>query len=91
MAAGGFTSGRTRKTKRRKKEDVGERARVLTGGCDVNPAIKVDLSRNARFYPAVLRPHATVVICGMSADESSLPRLIQNSVLGIVCSGFILV
>lgn len=42
----------------------------------------MDLSRNAKFYPAVLKPHATVVIYGMSANESTLPGLwlMQNSI-----------
>jgi len=63
-------------------EDVGERVRTLTSGRGVDAVIEVDLSRNARFYPAVLRPYATVVIYGMSANESTLPSLwlMQNSV-----------
>jgi NADPH2:quinone reductase len=56
-------------------EDVGERVRTLTSGRGVDAVIEVDLSRNAKFYPAVLRPHATVVIYGMSANESTLPSL----------------
>jgi NADPH2:quinone reductase len=62
-------------------EDVGERVRTLTSGRGVDAVIEVDLSRNARFYPAVLRPYATVVIYGMSANESTLPSLwlMQNS------------
>ena len=63
-------------------EDVGERVRTLTIGRGVNAVIEVDLSRNAKFYPAVLLPHATVVIYGMSANETTLPALwlMQNSV-----------
>jgi len=63
-------------------EDVGERVRTLTDGRGVDAVIEVDLSRNARLYPSVLRPHATVVIYGMSANESTLPSLwlMQNSV-----------
>ena len=63
-------------------EDVGERVRTLTSGRGVDAVIEVDLSRNARFYPAALRPHATVVIYGMSANESTLPSLwlMQNNV-----------
>jgi NADPH2:quinone reductase len=63
-------------------EDVGERVRTLTSGRGVDAVIEMDLSRNARYYPAVLRPHATVVIYGMSANETTLPALwlMQNSV-----------
>jgi argininosuccinate lyase len=63
-------------------EDVGERVSTLTSGRGVDAVIEVDLSRNARFYPAVLRPHATVVIYGMSTNETTLPSLwlMQNSV-----------
>jgi len=63
-------------------EDVGERVRTLTSGRGFDAVIEVDLSRNAKFYPAVLRPHATVVIYGMSANESTLPSLwlMQNNV-----------
>lgn len=63
-------------------EDVGERVRKFTGGRGIDAVIEMDLSRNARFYPAVLRPHATVAIYGMSANESTLPTLwlMQNNV-----------
>ena len=62
-------------------EDVGERVRTLTSGRGVNAVIELDLTRNARVYPAILRPHATVVIYGMSANETTLPALwlMQNS------------
>lgn len=56
-------------------EDVGERVRALTGGQGVDAVIEMDLNRNAAYYPAVLRPHATVVVYGMSASESTLPSL----------------
>ena len=61
-------------------EDVGECVRTLTSSRGVNAVIDVDLSRNAGIYPAVMRPHATAVIYGMSANEAPLPRLIQNSI-----------
>jgi NADPH2:quinone reductase len=63
-------------------EDVGERVKTLTKGHGVDAVIEVDLSRNAKFYPAVLKPHAAVVIYGMSANESTLPSLwlMQNSI-----------
>jgi NADPH2:quinone reductase len=65
-----------------RSEDVGERVRALTGGRGVDAVVEMDLSRNARYYPAVLRPHATVVIYGMSANESTLPSLwlMQNNI-----------
>jgi NADPH2:quinone reductase len=58
-----------------RSEDVGERVKALTGGRGVDAVIEMDLSRNAKYYPAVLRPHATVVVYGMSAGESTLPSL----------------
>jgi NADPH2:quinone reductase len=63
-------------------EDVGERAKTLTGGRGVDAVIEMDLSRNARYYPAVLRPHATVAIYGMSESDTTLPVrwLMQNNV-----------
>jgi NADPH2:quinone reductase len=63
-------------------EDVGERVRTLTSGRGVDAVIEVDLSRNVGFYQSVLHPHATVVVYGMSANETTLPTLwlMQNSV-----------
>jgi NADPH2:quinone reductase len=64
-----------------RSEDVGERIKALTGGRGVDVVIEMDFSANARSYPAILRPHATVVIYGMSAHETTLPGLwlMQNS------------
>jgi NADPH2:quinone reductase len=56
-------------------DDVGERVRALTGGHGLDAVIEMDLSRNAKLYPSLLRPHATVVVYGMSANESTLPSL----------------
>jgi NADPH2:quinone reductase len=63
-------------------EDIGERVRALTGACGVEAVIEMDLTRNSQFYPAILSPHATVVIYGMSANEATLPSLwlMQNSI-----------
>jgi NADPH2:quinone reductase len=63
-------------------EEVGERVSLLTAGRGVDTVIEMDLSRNAQYYPAVLRPHATVVVYGMSGNESTLPSLwlMQNSI-----------
>jgi len=63
-------------------EDVGERVKTLTDGRGVDALIEVDLSTNAKLYPAVLRPHSTVVVYGTSAPESALPGhwLLINSI-----------
>ena len=63
-------------------EDVGERVKALTNGRGVDALIEMDLSTNAKFYPAVLRPHSTVVVYGTSASETALPGhwLMINSV-----------
>lgn len=63
-------------------EDVGERVKALTDGRGVDVLIEVDLSVNAKFYPAVLRPHSMVVVYGTSAPETALPGhwLMINSV-----------
>jgi NADPH2:quinone reductase len=63
-------------------EDVGERVRALTDGRGVDALIEMDLGANARLYPAVLRPHATVVVYGTSASETALPAhwLMMNSI-----------
>jgi NADPH2:quinone reductase len=48
----------------------------------VDALIEVDHSANARLYPAVLRPHSTVVVYGTSASEAALPGywLLINSI-----------
>ena len=63
-------------------EDVGERVKALTGGRGVDAVIELDLSRNAKLYPSILRPRASVVVYGMSASEAALPSLwmMQNSI-----------
>jgi NADPH:quinone reductase len=63
-------------------EDVGGRVKALTNGQGVDAVIDVDLSGNAGLYPAILRPHAIVVACGMSASDAMLPALwmMQNSI-----------
>jgi NADPH2:quinone reductase len=65
-----------------RREDVGERVKALTGGRGVDAVIELDLARNARFYPAILRPHGRVVVYGTTAPEATLPALwmMQNSV-----------
>jgi NADPH2:quinone reductase len=65
-----------------REEDVGSRVKQETGGSGVDAVIEVDLSRNAQLYPSILRPHATVVVYGMSRNEALLPSLwlMQNSI-----------
>jgi NADPH2:quinone reductase len=62
-------------------EDVGERVKALTGGRGVDAVIELDLTRNAKFYPAIVRPHGRVVVYGTTAPEATLPALwmMQNS------------
>ena len=57
------------KTINYRAEDVGERIKALTGGQGVDVVIEMDFSGNAKSYRSILRPHATVVIYGMSANE----------------------
>jgi NADPH:quinone reductase len=64
-------------------EDVAERVKSLTEGRGVDAIVEMDLTRNARYYPGVLRPFARVVVYGMSGSEATLPSLwmMQNSIL----------
>jgi NADPH:quinone reductase len=63
-------------------EDVGERVKALTGGRGVDAVIELDLTRNAKLYPAIVRPHGRIVVYGMTAPEATLPALwmMQNTV-----------
>jgi NADPH2:quinone reductase len=63
-------------------EDVAERIKALTDGRGVDAVIELDLTRNAKLYPTIVRPHGRVVVYGMSAAEATLPALwmMQNSV-----------
>jgi NADPH:quinone reductase len=65
-----------------RSEDVGERLKALTDGRGVDAVIELDLTRNAKLYPAIVRPHGRVVVYGMTAPEATLPALwmMQNSV-----------
>jgi NADPH:quinone reductase len=62
-------------------ENVGQRVKALTNG-GVDAVIELDLSANGKDYPNILRPHATVVVYGMSSNESTLPTLwlMRNSI-----------
>jgi NADPH:quinone reductase len=63
-------------------DNLEERVKALTGGCGVDALIELDLTRNGKDYPKLLRPHATVVVYGMSANEATLPTLflMRNSI-----------
>jgi NADPH2:quinone reductase len=63
-------------------EDVGERVKALTSGRGVDAVIELDLTRNAKLYPAIVRPHGRIVVYGMTAPEATLPALwmMQNTV-----------
>jgi len=63
-------------------DDVGAKIKALTGDRGVDAVIELDLSSNAKLYPSILRPHATVVVYGMAANEATLPSLwlMQNSI-----------
>jgi NADPH2:quinone reductase len=63
-------------------EDVAGRVKALTDGRGVDAIVELDLTGNARLYPAIVRPHGRVVVYGMSAPEATLPALwmMQNSV-----------
>jgi NADPH:quinone reductase len=58
---------------RYRDEDVAARVKALTGGQGVDAVIEMDVTANARLYPACVRPHATLVVYGMGAVESTLP------------------
>ena len=63
-------------------ENVAQRAKTLTDGHGVDAVIELDLSTNGKDYPNILRPHATVVVYGMSSSDSMLPTLwlMRNSI-----------
>ena len=63
-------------------ENVGERVKTLSDGLGVDALIELDLSTNGKDYPNILRPHATVVVYGMSSGEPTLPAawLMRNSI-----------
>jgi NADPH:quinone reductase len=63
-------------------ENIGQRVKTLTNGHGVDALIELDLSTNGKDYPNILRPHATVVVYGMSSNESTLPTLwlMRNSI-----------
>jgi NADPH:quinone reductase len=64
-------------------ENVSQRVKTLTDGRGVDALIELDLSTNGKDYPNILRPHATVVVYGMSSNEATLPTLwlMRNSIM----------
>ncbi len=56
-----------------RREDVGARVQVLTGGRGVDAVIEMDFTTNVALYPACVRPGATIVVYGMGATEANLP------------------
>jgi NADPH2:quinone reductase len=65
-----------------RSEDVAACVHQATAGAGVDVVIEMDLSANAALYPRILRPHAKVVVYGMSTSEATLPSLwlMQNSI-----------
>ena len=63
-------------------ENLSQRVKTLTDGRGVDALIELDLSTNGKDYPNILRPHATVVVYGMSSNEATLPTLwlMRNSI-----------
>lgn len=63
-------------------ENVAERVEIMCDGQGVDAVLELDLTANAKDYPNILRPHATVVVYGMSSNESTLPTqwLMRNSI-----------
>jgi NADPH2:quinone reductase len=55
-------------------EDVARKVRQLAPS-GVDSIIEMDLSRNAVYYPDILKAHATCAVYGMSAQQSTLPSL----------------
>jgi len=65
-----------------RSENVAEHVQILTDARGVDGVIEMDLNVNARLYSSILRAHATVVVYGTSANETTLPGfwLMQNSI-----------
>ena len=55
-------------------EDVARKVRQLAPS-GVDCIVEMDLSRNAAYYPDILKPHATCAVYGMSAQQSTIPSL----------------
>ena len=58
-----------------RNENVANRVKALTSGQGVEAVIEMDFAGNAGCYPAILQSHATVVVYGTSALETTIPSL----------------
>lgn len=58
-----------------KTEDVAARIQGITQGAGVAAVIELDLAANAKLYPSILGPHATVVVYGTAGAEATVPAL----------------
>jgi len=69
-------------TVNRRTEDIGERVKAFTGGRGVDALIEMDLNNDAKYYQAVLCPHATVAVYGLTAAEATIPAMwmMQSSI-----------
>ena len=56
-----------------KTEDVAQRIKKITDRAAVDAILEVDLGAGAKLWPAILRPHGTVVVYGTSASEHVIP------------------
>jgi NADPH:quinone reductase len=63
-------------------EKFPNRIKEFTGGRGVDVVIDLDFAKNAATYSDILRPHATVVIYGMTAPDVTIPAqwLMRNSI-----------
>jgi NADPH:quinone reductase len=63
-------------------EDVGARVQAITHGRGVDALIEMDITANARLYPACLKPAANVVVYGTGQLEGMLPTswLMRNRI-----------
>ena len=65
-----------------RRENVGERVAEITGKLGVDAITEMDLSANAKWIPAVLRPKGSVIIYG-TGTEATIPAFfcLANSIL----------
>jgi NADPH:quinone reductase len=56
-----------------KNEDVARRVKDITNQAGVDATLEVDLGAGAKLWPAILRPHGTVVVYGTSSTEHTIP------------------
>ena len=56
-----------------KTEDVAQRIKEITDRAAVEAILEIDLGAGAKLWPAILRPHGTVVVYGTSASEHVIP------------------